>query len=49
MFGKNFFVQIPLINKHLFCKYFVHQSVGKATKGRNVKIKKHDFLGGHFR
>ena len=28
-----FFVQIPLINEHLFCKYFVHLSVGNATKG----------------
>ena len=26
-------VQIPLINKHLFCKYFVRLSVGNATKG----------------
>ncbi len=29
----NFFVQIPLINEHLFCKYFVRLSVGNATKG----------------
>ncbi len=28
-----FFVQIPLINEHLFCKYFVRLSVGNATKG----------------
>ena len=29
----NFFLlQIPLINEHLFCKYFVHLSVGNATK-----------------
>ncbi len=28
-----FFVQIPLINDHLFCKYFIHLSVGNATKG----------------
>ena len=27
-----FFVQIPLINEHLFCKYFVRLSVGNATK-----------------
>ena len=27
-----FYVQIPLINEHLFCKYFVRLSVGKATK-----------------
>ena len=27
-----FFVQIPLINEHLFYKYFVRQSVGNATK-----------------
>ncbi len=24
---------IPLINEHLFCKYFVRLSVGNATKG----------------
>ncbi len=35
--------------EHLFCKYIVRQSVGKATKGRNVKIKKHDFLSGFIR
>ncbi len=28
-----FFVQIPLINEHLFFKYFVRLSVGNATKG----------------
>ena len=27
-----FFVQIPLIYEHLFCKYFVRLSVGDATK-----------------
>ncbi len=27
-----FFLQIPLINEHLFCKYFVRLSVGNATK-----------------
>ena len=27
------FVQIPIINEHLFCKYFVRLSVGNATKG----------------
>ncbi len=26
------FVQIPLINEHIFCKYFVRLSVGNATK-----------------
>ena len=25
-------MQIPLINEHLFCKYFVRLSVGNATK-----------------
>ena len=40
---------IRLIDAHLFYEYFVRQSVGKATKGRNVKIKKHDFLGGYIR
>ncbi len=28
-----FFVQIPLINEHLFCKYCVRLSVGNAKKG----------------
>ncbi len=28
-----YFVQILLINVHLFCKYFVRLSVGNATKG----------------
>ena len=28
-----FFVQIPPINEHLLCKYFVRLSVGNATKG----------------
>ncbi len=28
-----FFVQIPLINEHLFCEYYVRLSVGNATKG----------------
>ncbi len=27
-----FFVKIPLINEHLFCKYFVRLSIGNATK-----------------
>ncbi len=31
-YRSNFFVQIPLINGHLFCKYFVRLSVGNATK-----------------
>ena len=26
-------MQIPLINEHLFCKYFVRLSVGNARKG----------------
>ncbi len=26
-------MQIPLIKEHLFCKYFVHLSVGNETKG----------------
>ena len=29
----NFFVQNPLMNEHLFCKYFVRLSVSNATKG----------------
>ena len=28
-----FFVQISLLNEHLFCKYFVRLSVGNAAKG----------------
>ncbi len=28
-----FLVQIPLMNEHLFCKYFVRLSVSNATKG----------------
>ena len=32
-------MQIPLINEHLFCEYFVRQSVGHATKGRNEKYR----------
>ncbi len=28
-----FVVQIPLINEHLFCKYFVRLFVSNATKG----------------
>ncbi len=28
-----FCLQIPLINEHLFCTYFVRLSVGNATKG----------------
>ena len=27
------FVQIPLINEHIFCKCFVQLSVGNVTKG----------------
>ena len=27
-----FFVQVPLMNEHIFCKYFVCLSVGNATK-----------------
>ena len=38
-----------LIDAHLFYKYLVRQSVGQATKGRTVEIKKHDFLGGYLR
>ena len=26
-------MQIPLINEHLFCKYFVRLSIGNVTKG----------------
>ncbi len=28
---------ILFIYNHLFCKYFVRQGIGKATKGKNVK------------
>ncbi len=44
-----FSVHIPPIYEHLFCEYFGRQSVGQATTARNVKIKKHDFLGGYLR
>ena len=40
-----FSVHIPLIYEHLFYKYLVRLSVSQATKGRNVKIWKNDFLG----
>ena len=40
-----FFVKIRLIDAHLFYECFVRQS----TKGRNVKIKKHDFLSVYMR
>ncbi len=31
-------MQIPLINEHLFCKYFVRVSVGNATKGKKALL-----------
>ena len=43
-----FSMQIPLIDEHLFCKYFVRQFVGQAKKGSKCKCKKHDFLGGYI-
>ncbi len=42
-------MKIRLIDAHLFQEYFVRQSVRQATKGRNVKIKEHEFLGGYLR
>ncbi len=35
--GLLFSVQIPLTYEHLFCN-FIRQSVGQATKGRNVQL-----------
>ncbi len=37
------------IDELLFYDCLVRKSVGHATKGRNVEMKKHDFLGGHLR
>ncbi len=31
-------INIPLVHEDLFYKYFVRRLVGKAKKGRNVKI-----------
>ena len=42
-------MKIRLIDAHLFYEYLVRQSVCQATKGRNVKIKKHDFLEDYIR
>ena len=38
---------VPNVDKYhnLLCKHFVRRPVGQATKGRNVKIHKCDFLG----
>ena len=44
-----FIVKNCLIDAHLFYEYLVRQSFGQATKGRNVEIKKHDFLSGYLR
>ena len=33
-----FSVHIPVINEHIFYKYFVRQNVSLSIKGRNVKI-----------
>ncbi len=44
-----FSLHIPLIYEHLFCKFFVRRSVGQATKDRNVKICKRDFLVHYLR
>ena len=41
-------VHISFINKHLFFKYSVRWSVGQATKGKNVKTWKCDFLAPYF-
>ena len=37
-----FSMNIFLIYEHLFCNY---RSISQATKGRNVKKMKHEFLG----
>ncbi len=33
-----FCVHIPLVYEHLFYKYFVRRSVGKATKGKKDSL-----------
>ncbi len=35
---KIFSLHIPFIYKHLFYKYFVHRSVGQATKGKRALL-----------
>ncbi len=42
-------MKIRLFDAHIFYDYFDRQSVGQATKDRNVKIKKYDFLVGYIR
>ncbi len=39
-------MKILLIDAHLFYEYLVRQSIGQATKGRNVKIKRLDINQG---
>ena len=43
-----FFVQIPLINEHLFCEYFVRLSVGNAIKGFATYGSFHPCLSDNF-
>ena len=43
-----FCFKISVINEHIFYQYFVRWSVAKATKGKNVKKKKCDFLDPNF-
>ena len=44
-----FLVKIRLNDAHLLYDYLVRQSAFQATKGKNVKIKKHEFLSGYLR
>ena len=44
-----FFEKSCPFDAHLFYEYLARQSVGQATKGKNVEIKKHDFLVGYLR
>ncbi len=37
--------QIPLTYDHVYCKYFVRRSINQASKGRNLKLLKYEFLG----
>ncbi len=38
-------VHIPLIYEHIFNKLFVRRSVSQATKAKNIRIWKCNFLG----
>ncbi len=48
-FGLIFFEKIHLINEILFYAWFVRQSLGQATKSRNVNVKKREFFRYYLR